>query len=262
MVPKNILKARLASGRPCYGTWLHTASPAVAEMVGYVGLDFVIIDLEHGPGDVDAAAQMMRAMAGGDTTPMIRVPSGDPIFLKRIVDAGAQTLLIPMVNSAEEARRIVDACLYPPRGQRGEASVVVRASRYGLIEDYVERAHDEMLIVPQIETVEAVAHAGEIAAVPGIDMVFIGPADLAGSAGCPKRTGAPEVEKLIARAVAGIRAAGKPVASVPRDGKSWRDLVAEGYQLIANGSDLISIRLAAVAQAEEWRQHLDGQGRR
>jgi 4-hydroxy-2-oxoheptanedioate aldolase len=255
MVPKNTLKARLARGLPCFGTWLHSASPSVAEMVGYAGLDFVIIDLEHGPGGVETATAMMQAMTASETTPMIRVPSGDPIFLKRIVDAGAQALLIPMVNTAEEAKRIVDACLYPPRGQRGDASVVVRGSRYGLIGDYVAHAHEEMLIVPQIETVEAVANAGAIAAVDGIDMVFIGPADLAGSAGLPGQTGAPEVERLIAKAFAAIRAAGKPVGTVPRDGRSWRDLFADGYSLVATGSDLIHIREAVRAQAEEWHRH-------
>ncbi|MDQ2084171.1 aldolase/citrate lyase family protein [Xanthobacteraceae bacterium Astr-EGSB] len=261
MVPKNALKARLAQGLPCFGTWLHSASPSVAEMVGYAGLDFAIIDLEHGPGDVDTARAMMQAMAAGGTTPMVRVPSGDPIFLKRVVDAGAQTLLIPMVDTAEEAKRIVDACLYPPRGQRGDASIVVRGSRYGLIEDYMAHAHEEMLIVPQIETVAAVAQAGAIAAVAGVDMVFIGPADLSGSAGLPGQTGAPEVERLIAHAVAAIRAAGKPIGTVPRDGKSWRDLFVEGYALVAAGCDLIHIRDAVLAQAGEWRRHLDESGR-
>jgi 4-hydroxy-2-oxoheptanedioate aldolase len=255
MVTKNALKARLAKGLPCYGTWLHTASPSVAELVGYCGLDFVIIDLEHGPGGVETATAMMQAMAATGTTPMIRIPSADPAYLKRIVDAGAQAVLIPMVNSAEEANRIVDACLYPPRGQRGNAAIIVRGSRFGLIEDYVAHAHEEMLIVPQIETVEAVANAGAIAAVPGIDMVFIGPVDLSGSAGLPGRTGEPEVVRLIDKAFTAIRAAGKPVGTVPREGRDWRQLFADGYALVANGSDLIHIRQGALAQAEEWRQH-------
>jgi 4-hydroxy-2-oxoheptanedioate aldolase len=254
---KNALKARLGAGLPCFGTWLHTASPSVAEMVSYIGLDFVIIDLEHGPGDVDTAIAMMQAMAASDTTAMVRIPSADPACLKRMVDAGAQSLLIPMVNSADEARRIVDACLYPPRGQRGNAAVVVRGSRYGLVEDYVARAHEEMLIVPQIETVAAVAEAGAIAAVPGIDMVFIGPVDLSGSAGLPGETGAPEVERLIAKAFAAIRAAGKPVGTVPRDGKGWRDLFAEDYALVATGSDLIYIREAVRTQADDWRRYME-----
>jgi 4-hydroxy-2-oxoheptanedioate aldolase len=256
MVTKNALKARLKQGLPCFGTWLHTASPSVAEMVSYVGLDFVIIDLEHGPGGVETATAMMQAMAAGGTTAMIRVPSGDPAYLKRIVDAGAQALLIPMVNTADEAKGIVDACLYPPRGQRGNAAIVVRGSRYGLIEDYVARAHEEMLIVPQIETVAAVDNAGAIAAVPGIDMVFIGPVDLSGSAGLPDQTGHPQVERLIAKALAAIRAAGKPAGTVPRVARDWRDLFADGFSLVATGSDLIHIRQGALAQAEEWRKHM------
>jgi 4-hydroxy-2-oxoheptanedioate aldolase len=257
MMAKNALKARLAQGLPCFGTWLHSASPSVAEMVSYCRLDFVIIDLEHGPGGIETATAMMQAMAAGGTTAMIRVPSGDPAYLKRIVDAGAQAVLIPMVNTADEAKAIVDACLYPPRGQRGNAAIVVRGSRFGLVEDYVARAHEEMLIVPQIETVAAVDNAGAIAAVPGIDMVFIGPVDLSGSAGLPGQTGAPEVERLIAKAFNSIRTAGKPVGTVPREGRDWRALFADGYALVATGSDLIHIRQGVLAQAEEWRRHMD-----
>jgi 4-hydroxy-2-oxoheptanedioate aldolase len=259
-VMKNALKARLAQGLPCFGTWLHTASPNVAEMVGYCGLDFVIIDLEHGPGGVETATAMMQAMAAGGTTAMVRIPSGDPAYLKRIVDDGAQAVLIPMVNTAAEARGIVDACLYPPRGQRGNAAIVVRGSRYGLIEDYVARAHEEMLIVPQIETVAAVDNAGAIASVPGIDMVFIGPVDLSGSAGLPGETGAPEVERLIAKSLAAIRAAGKPAGTVPRQGRDWPALFADGFALVATGSDLIHIRAGALAQADEWRRHRSAKG--
>lgn len=249
---ENMLKTKVAHGDKCFGMWLHTASPSVAEIVAHAGLDFVIIDQEHGVGDLDSAIAMMRAMLGSRTTPVIRVASSDPIYLKRIVDAGAQSILVPMVDSAEEAKSIVDACLYPPRGKRGNAAGVVRASRYGMVADYVDRAHEQMLIIPQIETAEAVKNASAISSVPGVDVVFIGPSDLSGSIGLPGQTGAPEVEALIAEAYAAIRAAGKPAATVPRDGRSWQALFEDGYQIVATGSDLAYIRQAALAQAGEW----------
>lgn len=254
-LPKNAMKAKIAAGRPVFGTWLQAASPINAEIVACSGLDFAIIDQEHGIGGLETTVAMMRAFLGSDTTPMIRVPGGDVDYLKRIVDAGAQALLIPMVNTAAQAKAIVDATLYPPRGQRGNAAGIVRGSRYGFVSDYVARAHEEMLIVPQVETVEAVGNAAAIAAVPGVDMVFIGPSDLSGSAGVPGQTGAPEVEKLFAEAIAGIRSAGKPFATVPRDGKSWQDLFAEGYMMVSHGSDIATVKTAAMAQVEAWTMY-------
>jgi 4-hydroxy-2-oxoheptanedioate aldolase len=251
---ENVLKSKIARGTRCFGMWLHTASPAVAEIVAHAGLDFVIIDQEHGTGDLDNAMGMMRAMLGTQTTPIVRVPSGDPIYLKRIVDAGAQSILVPMVDSGEEAQAVVDACLYPPRGKRGNAAGVVRASRYGMVGDYVARAHEQMLIIPQIETAEAVKNASAISSVPGVDVVFIGPSDLSGSIGLPDQTGAPQVEALIAEAYAAIRKAGKPAATVPRDGRSWQALFDDGFQIVATGSDLAYIRQAALGQAREWAE--------
>ncbi|UFN47635.1 aldolase/citrate lyase family protein [Roseomonas sp. OT10] len=253
-IPENRLKTRIRQGQPCFGMWVQSGNPTMAEIAGLVGLDFIIIDQEHGPGGVQDAMQMLRALNGSPTTGMIRVPAGDPVYLKRIVDAGAQALLVPMVDTAEEARAVVDACLYPPIGRRGNAAGVVRGSRFGLIGDYVARAHEQMLIVPQIETVKAVENAEAIASVPGVDMVFIGPSDLSGSAGFPGETGHPEVEALIARAAEGVRAVGKPLSTVPRDGRSWQDLFAEGYAAVASGSDIAIVRAAAAAQGEEWHR--------
>lgn len=252
IIPENVLKTKIRKGSNCFGMWLHSASPAIAEIVAHVGLDFVIIDQEHGPGGLENAVAMMRAMLGTSTSPVIRVPSGDPVYLKRVVDAGAQSILVPMVNTAEEAKVVVDACLFPPRGNRGNAVGVVRASRYGMVANYIDTAHEQMLIIPQVETAEAITNARAIASVPGVDIVFIGPSDLSGSIGLPGKTGAKEVVDLIAEAYDAIRQAGKPVATVPRDGRGWRDLFGDGYQMVATGSDLAYVREAALAQAGEW----------
>ena len=249
---ENRLKTRVTAGEKSFGVWLQSANATTAEIVGLVGFDFVIIDQEHGTGDIQSAIDMMRALNGTPTTAIIRVPAADPAYLKRIVDAGAEAVLVPMVNSASEAESVVDACLYTPFGQRGNAAAVVRGSRYGLVPDYVATAHEQLLVIPQIETVEAVANAEAIASVPGVDMVFIGPADLSGSAGMPDQTGAPEVERLIAEAEAAVRRAGKPLATVPRQGRSWQQLLGEGYAAVASGSDIAWLRDAALAQAREW----------
>ena len=257
MSPRNHLKLRIEAGLKSFGMWLQAADPTFAEIAGLVGFDFVIIDQEHGPGGLQSAIDMMRALSGSTTTAMIRVPSSDPTYLKRIVDAGAQAILVPMVDTAVEAQSIVDACRYPPLGRRGHAASVVRGAQYGLITDYVRRAHESLLIVPQIETVTAVRNAGAIAAIDGVDMLFIGPSDLSGSAGLLDQTGAPEVERLIAETVAAVRAAGKPLATVPRDGKNWQALFDDGYAVVASGSDIAIFRAAAAALAEEWRGHRD-----
>ncbi len=249
---ENELKAKLAGNRRCFGTWIHSGSPIVAELLGAIGLDFVLIDQEHGPGDLQDLVAMMQAVAISGTTPMVRVASSDPIHLKRVVDAGAQALLVPMVETADEARSIVDACLYPPYGKRGNANTVVRASRYGLVENYLENAHQQMLIIPQVETVAGVDNAAEMAAVPGVDAVFIGPSDLSGSIGLPGQTNAPEVVALIDKAFAAIAKAGKPVATVPRKDRSWQQLFEDGFNLVVAGSDIAHVREAAVAQRNEW----------
>jgi 4-hydroxy-2-oxoheptanedioate aldolase len=253
-VPENLLKTKLLAGHQCFGIWMHTASPEVAELLAAVGLDFVIIDQEHGPGDLREIVAAMQAIEGSGTTAMVRVPSSDPIYLKRIVDAGANAILMPMVDTADEARVVVDACLYPPRGERGNAASVVRASRYGLVGDCLERASEQMLIVPQVETVEAVRNAAEVAAVPGVDAVFVGPSDLSGSAGLPGQTSAPEVEALIRSAFASIVGAGKPVATVPRGGRTWARLFDDGFQMVVKGGDIAFVRQGALSQAREWAE--------
>ncbi|WP_332302743.1 HpcH/HpaI aldolase family protein [Rhizobium sp. GR12] len=251
-IQENLLKTKLRTGQKCFGMWLHSASPTIAEIVAQAELDFVIIDQEHGVGDLDNAVSMMRAMLGTGTTPVLRVPASDPVYLKRVVDAGVQAVLVPMVNTAEEVKSVVDACLYPPHGRRGNAAGVVRASRYGMVHNYLDIAHEQMLIIPQIETAEAVHNAADIAAVAGVDVIFIGPSDLSGSIGLPGQTGARQVEDLIAKSYEAIRASGKPAATVPRHGRTWQALFDDGYQMVATGSDLAYVRDAALRQADEY----------
>ncbi len=255
MFRPNRLKQTIATGGRAYGFWLMGAMPTLAEIAANAGFDFVVIDNEHGPGDLFTTIAMMRAAQGSDATCMVRAPSHDPALLSRLVDSGVDTLLIPMVNSAAEAKAVVDACLYPPAGRKGFAAGAVRASGYGLAADYVEKANDNLFIAVQIESVDAVAQTAEIAAVPGVDMIFIGPNDLAGSLGRPGQSDDPECAALVAQACEAARSVGKPLGSIPRKGMTYRDAFAEGFQLVIDGADVALYREGvrqAVAGYREW----------
>jgi 4-hydroxy-2-oxoheptanedioate aldolase len=224
--------------------------------VAIVGLDFFILDLEHGPGDVRTVAEMMRARRGSDTTGIVRVPSSEPVFICRVLDAGAGGVLVLMVESAGEARHIADACHYPPLGRRGMAADVVRGAQYGVDTAYLQRAHKNINVAVQIETNEGVAQAQEIAVVEGIDLIFVDPNDLSGSLGHVGETGHPEVEAAIARVCEATRMAGKPLGTVPYGGRSWAETFAEGFAMIATGSDIFWFREKAQRLAREWQARL------
>lgn len=238
MFRPNRLKERLLTGKKSLGTWLESASPNFAEIAAIAGLDFFIIDQEHGPGELQAAIDMMRAGACTQTTAVVRVPAQDIVYIRRLVEAGVEAILVPMVETAEQACEIVRACRFPPRGNRGDAAVVTRSSSYGFATNYYDKADDNLLIMVQIETSTAVENAKEIAEVDGVDLVFIGPSDLSGSIGLRGQTNAPKVEALIAEIAEATKSAGKPLGTVPRLGKSWQNLFDEGYSLIATGSDI------------------------
>ncbi|SDB29806.1 HpcH/HpaI aldolase family protein [Bauldia litoralis] len=260
MFRPNRLKARIRAGERSFGTWLQSATPTFAELAATAGFDFFIVDQEHGPGDLGDAIDQMRAASGGEATMVVRVPSSEPVYLKRLVDAGVEGLLVPMVETAEEARAIVAACRFPPRGSRGNAWDITRSSSYGFQADYYDRADDNLLIIVQIETARAVENAREIAGVDGVDVVFIGPTDLSGSIGLPGQTGAPEVTALIEQAMKAAVDAGKPLASVPRIGRSWQQVFDDGFLMVATGSEIYYYRQATTALMGEWRAYRGDQG--
>ena len=254
MFRRNRLKARIQAGERLFGTWLQSSAATFAELASVAGFDFFIIDQEHGPGGLQEAIDMNRAASGGASTMIVRVPSSDPVYLKRLVDAGMEGILVPMVESAEQARAVVKACRFPPRGTRGNAWDITRSSSYGFVPDYYEKADDNFFVMVQIETAISVENAREIAEVDGVDVVFIGPTDLSGSIGLPGQTGAPEVEALIARTIETVRAVGKPLATVPRVGRTWQQLFGDGFAMVATGSDIFFYRQGASALMTEWRR--------
>ncbi|HEY5598591.1 MAG TPA: aldolase/citrate lyase family protein, partial [Kiloniellales bacterium] len=178
------IKRRILAGRPAFGCWLEMCSPIAAEIIAQSGYDCVLIDLEHGPGSVLDAVSLMHAVQGRACAPLLRVPENDPVILKRALDIGVAGVMIPAVNSADQAAAAVSACRYPPKGTRGMAASIVRASDYGARwREYAGTAEECLLVMCQIESAEAVGNAAAIAAVDGVDMLFIGPFDLSAGLG-------------------------------------------------------------------------------
>ena len=207
--PTNRLKADLAAGKLLRGIWLNLGSGLVAEMAGHAGFDWCLVDGEHGPWDPVAIRDQLIALAATPAEAVVRVPVAEDWVLKQALDLGAQTVLVPMVDSAEAARAVVRACRYPPDGVRGLGAMVARAAGFGAVPDYTANANAEICILVQAESRAALAALDEIAAVDGVDGVFIGPADLAADMGHRDDPGHPQVQAAIADAIPRIRAAGK-----------------------------------------------------
>ena len=233
----NRLKNKLAAGINVLGAFLLTASSDNAEVLAQAGFDFLLIDHEHGCGSHGDAIAQMRAMQGTTTSSILRVPSLDPPYIKRVLDAGVQGILCPMIENAAAAVTLRDACWYPPFGRRG-AGGGTRALRYGYDANAADRVKEDVLIAVQIETAASIAHIPEIAAVEGVDLLVIGPRDLSASIGKLGRFNDPEVLSLVAQAEAAIIASGKPLGSVVYPGRTAKDMFASGYDLLIVGSDV------------------------
>ena len=258
MYRKNVLKSRLQAGENVYGAWVGSGSPANAEVLGHVGFDFLVVDLEHGAGELSDAVAMLRAAEASGTPCIVRAPWNDPIWLKRALDAGVDSVMIPSVETAEAARAAGAACRYPPPGTRGYAAGAVRASTFGLEPDYVAKANDNLLVVLQIESKATLDHAAELCAVDGVDVVFIGVNDLAGSIGRLEQLDHPDVRSLVARAEEIILASGKPMGTVPSAGASWQELFRRGYRMVVGPHDVILLREAALAARREYESFAAG----
>jgi 4-hydroxy-2-oxoheptanedioate aldolase len=253
MYRPNPLKQRLRNGENVLGCWTMLGSPQVVEILSLAGFDYLVIDQEHGLGDPTSLPAQLHAMSATQTVGVVRVPWNDHVYLKRVLDAGAEAVLIPSVDTAEEARAAVAACLYPPRGRRGTASSSVRASNYGMAGDYVATCADNLLVACQIESAKAVENIDAILAVEGIDLIFIGPFDLSATLGQMGNLKHPEVARLIEHAESRIRAAGRPMGTVPHPGCTWKDMFARGYQFVNAGSDVSRLRDGALTDVKEFR---------
>lgn len=228
---------RSAGAQVPMGIWITACSPLVAEALGHAGFDWGVVDMEHSPLDVGGVVPMLQALCGSKMVPLVRVPWNEPVVVKRVLDAGAQTVLFPMINDAAQARAAVAATRYPPEGVRGMAGVS-RASRFGTDTDYIARANRAVGVVVQIESVAALAALEEIAAVPGVDALFIGPADLSADMGHVGHSMHPQVLDAMTQAVRRAAAVGKPIGTLGVTPAQVAQYRAAGFNFLALGSDL------------------------
>jgi len=251
-VPRNAFKRAIGEGRPLLGFWLSLGSPAVAELLAGTGYDWVLIDTEHAPNELPGVIDQLRALEGGTAAPVVRPAWNDLVLIKRLLDAGAQTLLVPFVRSAEEAARAVAATRYPPLGIRGVATVT-RAGRYGAIDDYLRKAHEELCVVVQLETRASLGELEAIAAVPGVDALFVGPSDLAADMGHLGEPGHPEVQAAIADACARGRRLGKPLGTFAPSEADARRYLEMGVTFVAVTTDAVVLKQGAEARLKALR---------
>lgn len=250
--PVNRFKSKLAHP-PAFGCWLGLASAYSAEMIATTGFDWLLIDGEHAPNTVATILEQLRAIDPYPAAPVVRCWNQDPALIKRLLDIGAHTLMVPMVDTPDQARRIVAAMRYAPAGIRGMASGVVRASRWGAIPDYVENTDQTLCLIAQIESPEGVRNAQAIAEIDGVDAVFIGPMDLSTSMGHLGDHHHPDVQAAIAQAAQAVRKAGKGLGILAPDPTDADHFAAAGYDFIATGLDVLLLRSAAVANAQRNR---------
>lgn len=244
--PKNTLKAALRDGRQLNGLWLALGSETVTEIAGRAGFDWCLVDGEHGPWDPTGIRRQLMVLASTETPAIVRVPVNADWVIKQALDIGAQSVMVPMVHSADEARAAVAACRYPPLGVRGNGGATIRAGGFGAIPDYTATANDEICVIVQAESRAALDDLPAIAAVEGVDCVFIGPADLAADMGYRDELSAPPVMAAVRAAIATITGAGK-MAGIIGPADMTADAVAAGARLIGLGADS-SVLTAALRQ--------------
>ncbi|KAK9147215.1 hypothetical protein Scep_005972 [Stephania cephalantha] len=250
------LKARLAHGETLYGLFLLTFSPTLAEIAGLAGYDFVVVDMEHGYGGISDALPCLHALAAASTAAVLRIPESSPTWAKKALDLGPQGIMFPMIDSPKLAKKAVSYCRFPPNGVRGSAHPVVRASKYGMNEGYLERYEEELLIMCQVETEEGAKRAGEIAAVEGVDCVQMGPLDLSGSLGYLWDPGHKKVREVVGeveKAVLGGGGKGACLAgfAMPHDGPE--QLRRRGYRMVSGAVDVGLFRSAAAEDVRRFR---------
>lgn len=247
MPADNPFKRALAERRARIGLWLSMASPYLAEVSATAGFDWLLIDGEHAPNDLRSILQALQVVAPYDVHPVVRPVKGDTALIKQLLDIGVKTLLVPMVDTADEARALVAATRYPPAGVRGVGSAVGRASRFSARTDYLDVADDEICLLVQVESVTALGNLEAICQIEGVDGVFIGPADLAASLGHRGRPGHPEVQAAIDAAMAVIIRHGKAAGTLTSDTALAERYLAQGATFVATGVDVLLYAQAARA---------------
>ncbi|CAB3810322.1 4-hydroxy-2-oxo-heptane-1,7-dioate aldolase [Paraburkholderia caffeinitolerans] len=254
----NPLKERLKEAEPLYGLWLTMGSETAAEALAHAGFDWLLIDMEHSPNDSSDVIAQLRAIAAAHlpTEPVVRIQANEPWLVKRVLDAGVRTVMFPNVTSAGEAARVVSYTQYPdvnaPGGQRGVAGVV-RAAAYGMRRDYLHGANAQVASIIQIESAAALGEVEKIAAVPGVDCLFVGPADLAASLGHLGDSKHPDVAAAMTRIIAAARAAGVGAGIFAMDATQAKQYREMGFNFVALAADVIWLVRATRQALQEAR---------
>lgn len=247
------LKRKLDPANPVYGMWISDGWVTSIEMAGDLGFDFVIVDMEHSPHGLDTVMQALRTLKGSGTSCVVRATGNDPLLIKRLLDVGVTNLMVPMIETADEAAGFVADCMYPPAGRRGCASAIVRASGYGLDADYLNHANDGLFLIAQIESSLGAENAAAIAGTAGVDAIFIGPTDLSGSVGSIGDFQTDAFARAVTRVEDATKAAGKALGFMPVPGFDAQTLCKRGYNIIASPSDVVLLRNAMQANLAEWK---------
>ena len=251
-LPINRFKRALREGRPQIGLWSVLANASTTELLGGSGYDWLLIDMEHAPNEVPDVQAQMQALRGSATSPIVRPPWNDMVWVKRVLDIGVQTLLIPYVQTAEEAARAVSYMRYPPAGRRGVAGGT-RATQWGRVRGYYKHVEEELCLLVQVESRQGLENLDAIAATPGVDGVFIGPADLSADIGHLGEAQHPEVLAAIEDALLRILAAGKAAGILARGEEAARRWLEAGCTFVAAGVDAVLLAQAADGLAAKFR---------
>lgn len=250
-LPKNTFKHAIAAGELQIGLWSMLSSTMVVDAAGDSGFDWILLDTEHSPTELPGLLAQLQALSGSATSPIVRPAWNDPVLFKRALDIGAQTLLVPFVQNPQEAEAAVRATRYPPVGIRG-VSGVSRASRFGRVKDYLKRAEEELCLLVQVETGEALAELEAIASVDGVDGVFIGPSDLSASLGHIGNPAHEDVQAAIKKAIDTLKAVGKPGGVLTANEDEARRYIEWGFTFVAVGIDVVLVAKGADALRQRF----------
>ncbi|EPS65558.1 hypothetical protein M569_09219, partial [Genlisea aurea] len=255
------LKSRLKDGEDLYGIFLLSFSPTIAEIAGLAGYDFAVVDMEHGHGGISDALPCLHALAATNTAAILRLPESSAAWAKKALDLGPQGIMFPMIDDAKSARKAVSYCRFPPDGVRGSAHTLVRASDYGIDVGYLTTYGEDLLIMCQVESEEAVENVDEIAAVDGVDCVQMGPLDLSASMGFLWDPGHKKVRAAMSTAEKTVLSGRKAYLSgfvMPHDGAAA--LHRRGYRMVSGAADLELFRSAAVEDVRKFRASIESNG--
>lgn len=254
----NPIKKRIQAGETLTACWADLGSHEACEIIVHAGWDIVLIDCEHGAAPLEEGLSMIRAVEAAGGQAILRVPDGSDTTLKRALDRGARSILVPMVNTPDAARAIAASCRYPGRGGRGYAAPIVRASGYGARVDYAKQAHDDLFLMVQCEHVDAVPHLAEIGAIEGIDGVFIGPNDLVASMGHLEELEHPDLIRVKSAIEDEARAKGILLSTITGGGRDWAQLRDAGYRIIVGPNDVAMLFTAARKAHQDMVAQLGG----